>query len=259
MTSSSPHHQLPYSIRFDWGLSGAEAIAMGSDVAVVVDVLSFTTTLSVALDVGATVVPWTVRDDSAATYARRHDADLAVRRSEAVAGDVSLSPATLRIGRPPTRLVLPSPNGSTISAYLASGTSVCVGASLRNAPAVASWIKENRPPTDVVSVVAAGERWPDDGLRPSIEDLWGAGFVIAELDRLCSGRTLSPEARMARDAWTAVRTRVPAELAESASGRELIDTGYRVDVDIAGEVNSSSTVPVLESGEFTDAAAVPGV
>ena len=33
-------------VRFDWGPTGAAAIAAGADVAVVVDVLSFTTTLS---------------------------------------------------------------------------------------------------------------------------------------------------------------------------------------------------------------------
>nr|WP_296770493.1 2-phosphosulfolactate phosphatase [Rhodococcus sp. (in: high G+C Gram-positive bacteria)] len=259
MTSNTQHRQQPYAIRFDWGTSGADAIAPGSDVAVVIDVLSFTTTLTVALDVGATVVPWKVHDDSAAVYARRRGAVLAVRRSEAGPGEVSLSPGTLRSGRPPSLLVLPSPNGSTISAQLKAGTSLCMGASLRNAPAVAAWIAENLAATSIVSVVAAGERWPDGELRPSIEDLWGAGFVIAELARLGDTRTISPEARVARDAWTAVSTRVATELAESASGRELIDAGFSEDVDIAAEVNSSSVVPVLESGEFTDAAASPTV
>jgi len=37
-------------VRFEWGLAGADAIAADADIAVVVDVLSFTTTLSVALD-----------------------------------------------------------------------------------------------------------------------------------------------------------------------------------------------------------------
>lgn len=248
------HRQIPFAVRFDWGLTGAEAIASGSDVAVVVDVLSFTTTLSVAMDAGTTVVPWAVGDHTASAYARDNDAVLAVRRSEANPGDVSLSPSTLRTAHPPARLVLPSPNGSTIAAHLATETAICLGASLRNAPAVAAWIA-GRTPTGVVSVVAAGERWPNGELRPSIEDLWGAGYVISELYRHDSSLVLSPEAAMASHAWTAAAGQLPGALEESASGMELIAKGYRIDVDIAAEVNTSTAVPVLRSGVFVDAGA----
>ena len=58
-----------------------------------------------------------------------------------------------------------------------------VGASLRNAAAVASWIAREHDADDtVVAVVAAGERWPDGTLRPAVEDLWGAGAVLAALE-----------------------------------------------------------------------------
>ena len=46
------HRQYGHRIRFDWGREGAAAVADGCEVAVVVDVLSFTTTLTVALDGG---------------------------------------------------------------------------------------------------------------------------------------------------------------------------------------------------------------
>lgn len=77
--------------------------------------------------------------------------------------------------------------------------------------------------------------------------------MIAELHRRDSGLDLSPEAIVARDAWTAVAERLPDALSNSASGMELIAKGYRVDVDIA-EVNTSAAVPVLRSGVFVDAA-----
>ncbi|MFJ7387863.1 2-phosphosulfolactate phosphatase, partial [Rhodococcus erythropolis] len=134
------HRQLDYGLRFDWGLRGAEAIAAGVDVAVVVDVLSFTTTLSVAADAGIDVLPFSWNDESAVDYARDADAVLAVRRSVAREGQISLSPKTIRETEAPSRLVLPSPNGSTIAFALASEVAVCVGASLRNAYAVADWI-----------------------------------------------------------------------------------------------------------------------
>ncbi|WP_037142501.1 2-phosphosulfolactate phosphatase [Rhodococcoides fascians] len=247
------HRQFTSTVRFDWGTSGASAIASGADVAVVVDVLSFTTTLTVAADAGTAVVPWAVGQASAAEYARRTDAVMAVRRRDAGPGDISLSPATLRAGTPPQRLVLPSPNGSTISAQLAAEVPVCTGVSLRNAPAAAQWIAANTDTDAVVAVIAAGEHWPNGALRPCIEDLWGAGFLLAELGDRRPDCTLSPEAEMARDAWKAVCSRLPHALVESASGRELIDEGYEIDVTIAAEVGSSRSVPVLDSGIFVDA------
>ncbi|WP_205855914.1 hypothetical protein [Phytoactinopolyspora endophytica] len=61
----------------EWGRAGGEETALGATFAVVVDVLSFTTTLSVAMDQGATVYPYRWKDDSAADYAHAHDAKLA--------------------------------------------------------------------------------------------------------------------------------------------------------------------------------------
>ena len=120
------HRQADYRVRFDWGPTGAAAIAAGADVAVVVDVLSFTTTLTVAVERGITVWPFPWKDERAAAYAEERDATLAVGRFEARDGPgdaVSLSPAAMTRVDGVERLVLPSPNGSTICARLAgSGT-----------------------------------------------------------------------------------------------------------------------------------------
>ena len=77
------HQQLAHRVRFDWGPTGAAAVAEGVDVAVVVDVLSFTTTLCVAVERGITVLPYRWKDDRAAAYAEELDATLAVGRLEA--------------------------------------------------------------------------------------------------------------------------------------------------------------------------------
>ena len=105
------HLQLDYGLRFDWGLPGAKAIGADADIAVVVDVLSFTTTLTVALDAGVDVLPYRWNDDSAERYARASDAVLAVGRGRATNGQISLSPNTIRRSDAPRRLVLPSPTG----------------------------------------------------------------------------------------------------------------------------------------------------
>lgn len=243
--------QSAFGLRFEWGLSGADAIVDGADIAVIVDVLSFTTTLTVAMDAGIDVVPSRWRDDRAEQLAEQFDAVLAVGRSAASPGEISLCPASVRTSTAPTRLVLPSPNGSTIAHELASSVEVCLGASLRNAVSVAQWIRATRP-YGVIAVIAAGERWPDGSLRPAAEDLWGAGAVVAAL--LDSGVVdASPEAATAAAAWRAVEHDVGSELRRCASGRELDAMGHPEDVMIAAEVGSSSCVPVLRGGVFTDA------
>ncbi|MGN5240469.1 MULTISPECIES: 2-phosphosulfolactate phosphatase [unclassified Rhodococcus (in: high G+C Gram-positive bacteria)] len=249
---NTAHRQRDSRIRFDWGLRGAAAIAEGADVAVVVDVLSFTTTLSVALDAGIDVLPYRWRDETAAAHAAAHDAVLAVGRRDATPGEVSLSPGTIRSVRNVERMVLPSPNGSSIAYDLDSRASTCLGASLRNSHAVAEWIARHHP-TAVVAVVAAGEKWPDGSLRPAVEDLWGAGAVIAELVETFGPESLSPEADQARCAWVAVADRVAGALRDCASGRELAQIGFARDVEIASEVRSSDCVPVLIDHRFVDA------
>src|SRR4029077_19695729 len=131
--SHMQHAQRQAMIRMEWGLRGAQAVTQGAAVAVVIDVLSFTTTLTVAVDAGAEVYPFPSNDASAREFARRHDAALAIGRVEArEAGGqgpgVSLSPTSIRAAPAPARIVLPSPNGSALAHTLASGTAIVVGA-----------------------------------------------------------------------------------------------------------------------------------
>jgi 2-phosphosulfolactate phosphatase len=245
------HRQLGYSLRPEWGLTGAEAIGADCDIAVVVDVLSFTTTLTVAADLGVIVFPYRWRDERAARFADDNGATLAVGRSQASRRQVSLSPGSVRRAPSLRRLVLPSPNGSTISFGLMQTASEVVGVSLRNRRAAADWLLARRAenPAVRVAVVAAGERWADGSLRPAVEDLWGAGALIG---LLCAGGwpNVSPEAHAAAAAFQAVADDVDAALRGCASGRELIDIGYAGDVQIAGELDDSRSVPVLQGNAF---------
>jgi 2-phosphosulfolactate phosphatase len=218
------HGQASYARRLDWGPSGAAALvadARPGDVAVVVDVLSFTTTLCV-LATG--------------------------RRAGLASGAVSLSPVSFLGVSGVERVVLPSPNGSAISLGLADAGVTVVGACLRNAPAVGRWLRD-RPGR--VSVVAAGERWPNRSLRPAVEDLWGAGAVLAVL----GPDSVSPEAAAAVAAFAAVRDRLPEALAACASGRELEAGGFAADIDVAAAYDVTGVVPVLQGDAFV---AAPG-
>jgi 2-phosphosulfolactate phosphatase len=288
MTLSAAHSQDAHVVRLDWGPEAAGeltryAVASGAAVtAVVVDVLSFTTSVSVAADAGVVVHPYRWDDDSAATIAEDLGATLAVPRSVAGARSshddpdaprVSLSPGSIRAATRPAgpsgptgptgptglrELVLPSPNGSTISQSLADSGAEVVAASLRNRTAVAEWVVDRmrsatgrRP---AVILMPAGERWTDGSLRPAVEDLWGAGAVIAalvaRLEHQAGPLLLSPEAAAGLAAWLAVESDVRAALRASASGRELAERGWGDDVEIAAELDTSTAVPVLRDGAY---------
>ena len=244
------HRQLDHPVRFEWGPTGSAAIAEGVDVAVVVDVLSFTTTLCVAIERGMTVLPYRWKDERAAAYAEERAATLAVGRLEGRAlppsEAVSLSSAAMSQVSGVSRIVLPSPNGSSISFGLADSGATVVGACLRNRTAVARWLPAHG---GTVAVVAAGERWPDGSLRPAVEDLWGAGAVLALLPR----DDLSPEARLAADAFLAVEASLVDAVHGCASGLELAAAGFADDVAVAAELDVSAVVPVLVEGEFRPA------
>ena len=221
---------------------------------VVVDVLSFTTSVSVAVARGTQVLPCPWHDERAQRMAERHDAERAVARSKASARQPwSLSPAALRHAPAPARLVLPSPNGPAISSAVA--TAPVAAGCLRNASALAQWIRAQGWGTldQPVSVIAAGESWPEQPiLRPGIEDWLGAGAVVSALARHGAG-SLSPEATAAQAAHDAV-TDLPDLIRNCASGRELATMGFAEDVEIAVEIDSSTVVPVLREGAFADAA-----
>ncbi len=251
--AAEPYRQSAATVRFEWGLPGALAVAEGAGVVVVVDVLSFSTAVSVAVDAGIEVFPYRFRDATAATFAATHGAVLAVGRREAGSSGVSLSPLSIRRAAPggplhrSGRLVLPSPNGATICRQLADGGTPVLAGCLRNAGAIADWIR--RDARGPVALVAAGERWPGDTLRPAVEDLWGAGAVIAALVDL--GVTgLSPEAAAADAAFRAASGSLLTALAECASGRELAADGYGSEIAVAAELDASSAVPLLVGESF---------
>lgn len=240
------HRQLPFTVRFEWGLDGAMAVAPGADLAVVVDVLCFTTCVSVAVDRGAEVLPYRWKDSSAADYAAEQKAVLAGRRGGT---SVSLSPASLRDVQALDRVVLPSPNGSALAHSLAGAVPRVAAVCLRNASATAEWAARNLPPAAVIAVVAAGEKWPDGGLRPALEDQLGAGAFLASLPEYRRAG-FSPEARWAMKAFLAAEPELADSLLECSSGRELVFGGYQEDVEIAAELNRSAAVALLDDGAF---------
>ncbi len=231
--------QSAFAIRCEWGPQGIEQLAARSDAIVIVDVLSFTTCIDIAVGRGAIVYPYRWRDESSVEFARSVGAVLAGPRRDP--DGFSLSPASLQTIPPGTRLVLPSPNGATLS--LATGSTPTLAGCLRNATALAEAAARMG---SRISVIASGERWPDGTLRPSVEDLVGAGAIISHLPG-----SRSPEAEVAVAAFQAARSDLRFFLSECISGRELIERGFTEDVLLAAEMDVSAAAPLLANGAYS--------
>jgi len=229
--------QTEYQIRCEWGIRGLKELAPVSDIVVIIDVLSFTTALDVAISRGRIVLPYPFKDDSAARYAASRNAHLA---SPDRGTGFSLSPASLQSLPLGCRLVLPSPNGAALSFAVNHGRALA--GCLRNASAVG---KKAARLGATIAVIPAGERWASGELRPCAEDLIGAGAIISSL----SGKR-SPEADLAVAAFEKFGARLTETLQTCSSGKELIERGFARDVELAAELDVSNSVPRLVDHAF---------
>lgn len=231
--------QADFEVRCEWGEKGISQLAPISDVVVIIDVLSFSTCIDIANSRGAIVFPYQWKDESTRAFAQSVNAEVAENRGD---GRYSLSPASLLAIDSGTRLVLPSPNGSSLS-WATAGTPTLTGC-LRNCRAVALAAMNYG---QRIAVIPAGEKWHDGSLRPSFEDLVGAGAVISYL-----GGKLSPEAQLASEAYQGVRQSLEHLIKQCGSGQELIERGFEQDVDLASEMNVSDCVPTLVNGAYAN-------
>lgn len=232
-----------HAIGCEWGLNAVSALAPAYDVVVIVDVLSFSTSVEIATARGATVFPYRFCDESAHSHAEAIGASLA--------GDdprrYTLKPSSLVTIEPGTRLLLPSPNGSTLT--LGTGEKLTLAGCLRNRTAVA---QHAAAAGGRILVVPCGEQWPDGSLRPALEDLCGAGAVI---DALPESLSRSPEARLAESAFRDMRPQLRKCIGGCASGREKLARDLAVDVDLAADLDVSPCVAVLSEGAYSSTSA----
>lgn len=235
------HDQTGFAARFEWGVEGVAQLAPTSDVVLVVDVLTFCTAVDVAVGTGVRVFPWRWKDgdESLGEFVRETGARVSGKWGD----ELSLSPSTLRKLAPGQSVVLRSPNGAACILEAAARCGTVLAGCLRNAGAVAAFAKAAG---GTVSVIGAGERWPSGELRPSYEDLVGAGAILSQFPR----DWLSPEARTAVGAFRSMADDLLASLADCASGRELVAAGFADDVAVAATLNESQNPLVLREGAF---------
>ncbi len=215
-----------FAWRFDWGVDGLRALAPAVDVVVLVDVLRFTTAVTAAVEHGVTVKP--------------------VASDGPTGRPWELSPEWIGAQPPGIRLPLASLNGATLAVAAAeAGVGTVLAGCFRNAGAVARAVLATG--TQAVAVIAAGEAG-----RPTVDDLLGAGAVLAALDPAASVSApgCSPEAAAARAAFVAAQPRLHEVLARCVPGRELVRRGLAEDLAAAAELDVSAAVPILRDGVF---------
>lgn len=231
--------QADFEVRCEWGEKGVLRLAPISDIVIIIDVLSFSTCIDIANSRGAIVFPCQWKDESVQVFAQSVGAEIAEKRG---GSRYSLSPASLLDINTGTRLVLPSPNGSALS-LTTKGIPTLAGC-LRNCRSVALAAMDYG---QRIAVIPAGEKWHDGSLRPSFEDLIGAGAVINHLE----GR-FSPEAQLAVEAYRGVRPSLKYFIKQCGSGQELIERGFEQDVDLASEIDVSGCIPRLFDGAYVN-------
>lgn len=210
---ASPFDQSRYQVRFEWGAAGLARLA-ASDVVVVVDVLRFSTTVTVRVAAGETVPL-----DAAAHAVSFNGAMVAARAA-------ALDPAPV-----------------VLLGCLRNAAAV----------ATAVHAQQQEGGRTSVAVIACGKRPSgDEGAPPrfAVEDLLGAGAVIDALGVLGIDHT-SPEAAAACEAFRGLQGAMRHLLTASGSGQELLDRGRRDEVLAAAETDATAAVPVLRGGFFT--------
>ena len=207
--------------------------SLSKDVAIMVDVLRASTTISVALEKIPNIIP-TLEIEEALALAPKHQAFLAGERGGAtIEGfDVGNSPIEIQKLHGET-LIITTSNGTRILEGI-SGRAL-VG-SFINAKAVAQKAREIA--VDHIEVVMAGVRG-----QFAIEDFLGAGEIIShlqdqELDEMAQAACLAIENHKMVD--QAVKN--------SRSARNLNKLGFGEDVDFCLQRDKLKIVPEFKDG-----------
>jgi 2-phosphosulfolactate phosphatase len=250
------HHGRSPRVRLAWGRRGAQSAAERGDILVVIDTLRFSTAAATAVHYGALIYPCAPDEALVTALAERVGGEVAwhsarPRQPSSAPPRFTLSPRSYRLVEPGTRVVLPSPNGSTCCQYGARAAALFVGA-LVNAQAVAEAVSQllSTATQLTATLLPCGERWraPDEEgvLRFALEDYLGAGAVLSALP---FAQTIEAQACCAT--FQAMQDRLEAVLWECESGQELRAKGLGEDVRDAAQLNLYDTAPLLraERGE----------
>jgi 2-phosphosulfolactate phosphatase len=247
-------------VHVEWGVPGALLAAKRGDLVVIVDVLSFSTSVVEVVGRDGVAFCYSPEDLDRAgareAVGRMHDAIVLAKHRRVGASEVSLSPASLQSIPIGQRVVMTSLNGGRCAAAAAGAPWVAIGC-LTNRTATARRIEELLAGGTATrcTVVPCAEVWSgpfmasqvgDLGggsattVRPSVEDLLGAGAIVAALD---PSVPRSVEAVMAAAVFESHAERLAQTVRDCVSGRELRARGFDSDVEIAVRLDAHAVVP----------------
>jgi 2-phosphosulfolactate phosphatase len=245
--------QSPYRCRLEWGKRGAREAAERGDILIIVDVLSFSSTVITALNYGAIIYPYPPYLDGK-NYAEKVGAEYILGRREATElGKPTLSPVSFQHEHAKKKYVLSSLNGAFCT-WIASEVPALLIGSLLNAASVASIANQFSNKTKAnITIIPCGEQWSEgreneDNLRPAVEDYLGAGAILSNLE----GRK-SPEAEVCMAAFQNSEGKLEEWIWDCGSGRELRERGFEADVRHCSRLNVYQTVPILKKDHFVAA------
>jgi 2-phosphosulfolactate phosphatase len=248
------YSQTPFDLKVEWGIRGAREAAERKEIMIIVDVLSFSSTVATALQFGAEIYPFPPPiNEKTRKYAERLGAELSVGRAESIkTGKRSLSPVSFSPEDSGRAFVLCSLNGAACVEAGKLSPALFAG-SLRNAKAVAGAAMKLKEETgSTVTIIPCGERWEqprakESELRPGIEDYLGAGVILSYMQG-----NLSPEAFVCRQAFLLSQQELPFLIENCGSGKELIERGFSQDVHHCSQLNVTTVVPILSQNKFID-------
>ncbi|WML56164.1 2-phosphosulfolactate phosphatase [Neobacillus sp. PS2-9] len=244
--------QSPYECRVEWGRRGAREAAERGDIIIIVDVLSFSSTVITALRYGAIIYPYP-RTLDGKKFAEKIGGEFILGRAEAAQiGAPTLSPVSFGQNHNNKKYVLTSLNGAYCT-WIASQVPALLIGSLLNAKSVAAAANQLRKQTKAnITVIPCGEQWEgsreyEDTLRPAIEDYLGAGAILSYIE----GKK-SPEAEFCMTSFLHSKDKLNNFIWDCGSGRELRKRGYEADVNHCSRLNVYPTVPLLNKDHFIE-------
>ncbi len=236
---------------FDWGVHGVKQAVKKGDIIIIVDVLSFSTSVAIAVKNSAFIFP-ALSNEDAVNIKDQFNTEISVKRNEVPSkGNFSLSPATYYEIEPETKIALLSPNGATCTKQVDNSQSVFCGALVNCSTVAEAAFNEAVKQNSNITVIACGERLKgtDDiyKIRMAVEDYLGAGAILSKIPL-----PKTAESIVCENAYGKLVNHVPDLIWKCESGVELREINFGNDIHIATNLNSIPVAPVYRNGFYQD-------
>lgn len=222
-----------------------------SKIAVVLDILLATTTITASLDGGADYVIPVLDEHEARLEQKKYNSGetCLVGESGGVVIDGFMNPVpSLLCPHVAGKKVILSTTNGTVAIRAAAPAKTTYIASLLNSGAVASDLIENYQ-DETILVICSGS-----ADQFCLEDFYGAGYFITQLLEMAGGDTvdMTDSARAAALFYEGYSHQEVDILSESKVGHMLIKAGFTDDIHFTCKKDTVDLVPVLTGDRITD-------